>query len=98
MDDNNSREIIELGNGYGYFCNVHDIENQYKVREHRTSERAQMLENYPEIIYHRRIIRDYSHIEDNVYLEEIRPSTEDSDMLCTVITIAMLFALCLFVM
>lgn len=21
---------IELGNGYGYFCNIHDIENQYK--------------------------------------------------------------------
>lgn len=73
MNDNNSREIIELGNGYGYFCNVHDIENQYTSRH-------------------------YSYMKNNVYLEEIHPPPEDSDMLCTVIMIAILFVLCLFVM
>jgi hypothetical protein len=24
---------IELGNGYGYFCNIHDIENQNPIIE-----------------------------------------------------------------
>lgn len=28
--DNNSDEI-ELGNGYGFFCNIHDIESQQPV-------------------------------------------------------------------
>ena len=49
MNDNNSREIIELGNGYGYFCNVHDIENQYKRRRYSYIEDNMYLEE----IHHR---------------------------------------------
>jgi hypothetical protein len=28
---NNTSTEIELGNGYGYFCNIHDIENQQPI-------------------------------------------------------------------
>ena len=28
---NNTSVEIELGNGYGYFCNIHDIENQQHI-------------------------------------------------------------------
>jgi hypothetical protein len=71
----NSREIIELGNGYGFFCNVHDIENQYNIHDY-----------------------GIRYIENRTYLEEMHPPTEDCDILCTVITIAIIFVLCLFVM
>ena len=70
-----SREIIELGNGYGFFCNIHDIENQYNIHDYSSR-----------------------YIENRMYLEEIHPPTGNYDMLCTVITIALLLVLCLFVM
>jgi hypothetical protein len=81
---------IDLGNGYGYFCNIHDIENPENNNKSIHKYDSELIKSlYYETLY----------FEDDPDIANVTTSTTAcADTICSVIIIAFVFMIGVFVL
>jgi hypothetical protein len=73
---------IELGNGYGYFCNIHDMESQNQKQKQ---------------IFDQININNYRRYLEEIERHD-HPSTDFNDTLCSCSLFAFIITACLYLL